>query len=100
MLVTVLASSPLHGTLVLGQIYPVLLVGLVAGWIAERRGRPVLAAVLYGITVALKPSLGPLLLLPAVQRRWLPLRAGLIVGGRGDAVRGAGRRPVQRASSG
>jgi len=75
-LVTVLASSPLHGTLVLGQIYPVLLVGLVAGWIAERRGRPVLAAVLYGITVALKPSLGPLLLLPAVQRRWLPVRAG------------------------
>jgi alpha-1,2-mannosyltransferase len=76
-LVTVLASSPLHGTLVLGQIYPVLLVGLVAGWIAERRGRPVLAAVLYGITVALKPSLGPLLLLAAVQRRWRPLRAGL-----------------------
>ena len=75
---TVLASSPLHGTLVLGQIYPVLLVGLVAGWIAERRGQPVLAAVLYGITVALKPSLGPLLLLPAVQRRWLPLRAGVI----------------------
>jgi Glycosyltransferase family 87 len=77
-LVTVLASSPLHGTLVLGQIYPLLLVGLVSGWIAERRGRPVLAAVLYGITVALKPSLGPLLLLPAVQRRWVPLRAGLI----------------------
>jgi arabinofuranan 3-O-arabinosyltransferase len=75
---SVLASSPLHGTLVLGQIYPLLLVGLVSGWIAERRGRPVLAAVLYGITVALKPSLGPLLLLPAVQRRWLPLRAGLI----------------------
>ncbi len=77
-LVTVLASSPLHGTMVLGQIYPVLLVGLVAGWIAERRGRPVLAAVLYGITVALKPSLAPLLLLPAVQRRWPELRAGLI----------------------
>jgi arabinofuranan 3-O-arabinosyltransferase len=76
-LVTVLVSSPLHGTLVLGQIYPVLLVGLVAGWIAERRGRPVLAAVLYGITVALKPSLGPLLLLAAVQRRWSPVRAGL-----------------------
>lgn len=75
--VTVLASSPLHGTLVLGQIYPLLLVGLVAGWIAERRGRPVLAAVLYGVTVALKPSLAPLLLLPAVQRRWAPFRAGL-----------------------
>jgi alpha-1,2-mannosyltransferase len=76
-LVAVLASSPLHGTLVLGQIYPLLLAGLVAGWIAERRGRPVLAAVLYGVTVALKPSLAPLLLLLAVQRRWEPLRAGI-----------------------
>lgn len=77
-LLAVLASSPLHGTLVLGQIYPVLLVGLVAGWIAERRGHPVLAAVLFGVTVALKPSLAPLLLLPAVQRRWVPLRAGIL----------------------
>lgn len=76
-LLAVLASSPLHGTLLLGQIYPLLLVGLVSGWVAERRGRPVLAAVLYGVTVALKPSLAPLLLLPAVQRRWVPLRAGL-----------------------
>jgi alpha-1,2-mannosyltransferase len=76
-LVMVLASSPLHGTLVLGQIYPLLLAGLVAGWIAERRGRPVLAAVLYGVTVALKPSLAPVLLLLAVQRRWVPLRAGI-----------------------
>ena len=74
----VLASSPLHGTLVLGQIYPLLLAGLAAGWIAERRGRPVLAAVLYGLTVALKPSLAPVLLLLAVQRRWVPLRAGLL----------------------
>jgi arabinofuranan 3-O-arabinosyltransferase len=59
----VLASSPLHGALVLGQIYPVLLVGLVAGWVAERRGRPVLA---------------PVLLLYAAQRRWAPLRAGVV----------------------
>jgi alpha-1,2-mannosyltransferase len=77
-LLAVLASSPLHGTLVLGQIYPLLLAGLVAGFLAERRGRAVLAAVLFGITVALKPSLAPLLLLPAVQRRWAPMRAGLI----------------------
>jgi alpha-1,2-mannosyltransferase len=74
---TVLVSSPLHGTLVLGQIYGLLLVGLVAGWIAERRGRPLLAAALYGVTVALKPSLAPLLLLPLVTRRWRPLAAGL-----------------------
>lgn len=77
-LLAVLASSPLHGTLVLGQIYPVLLVGLVAGWIAERRGHPVLAAALFGITVALKPSLAPVLLLPAVARRWAPFRAGIL----------------------
>ena len=74
----VLASSPLHGALVLGQIYPVLLVGLVAGWVAERRGRPVLAAVLFGITISLKPSLAPVLLLYAAQRRWAPLRAGVV----------------------
>jgi arabinofuranan 3-O-arabinosyltransferase len=71
-----LASSPLHGTLVLGQIYGLLLVALAAGWVAEHRGRPVLAAALYGIAVALKPSLAPLLLLPLVQRRWPSLGAG------------------------
>ena len=76
-LLLVLAGSPLHGMLVLGQIYGILLVGLAAGWIAERRGRPVLAAVLYGVTVALKPSLAPVLLLALAQRRWVPLRAGL-----------------------
>jgi arabinofuranan 3-O-arabinosyltransferase len=72
----VLASSPLHGTLVLGQIYPLLLVGLVAGWVAERRGHPLLAAALYGATVALKPSLVPLLLLPVAVRRWRPAATG------------------------
>jgi arabinofuranan 3-O-arabinosyltransferase len=72
----VLASSPLHGTLVLGQIYGLLLAGLSAGWIAERRDRPLLAAALYGATVALKPSLAPLLLLPVVLRRWRPAAAG------------------------
>jgi len=73
----VLLSSPLHNTLVLGQIYGMLLVGLVAGWIAERRGRPVLSAVLYGVTVALKPSLAPILLLPLALRRWSSLGAGI-----------------------
>ena len=72
----VLAASPLHGTLLLGQIYGLLLVGLVAGWLAERRGHPLLAAACYGVTVALKPSLGPLLLLPLVLRRWHPAATG------------------------
>jgi alpha-1,2-mannosyltransferase len=75
-MLAVLASSPLHGTLVLGQIYPLLLVGLVAGWLAERRGHPLLAATLFGATVALKPSLAPLLLLPVALRRWRPAATG------------------------
>lgn len=74
---SVLASSPLHGTLALGQIYGVLLLGVTAGWIAERWGHPLLAAVAYGVTVAIKPSLAPLLLLPLVQRRWPAFGAGL-----------------------
>ncbi|MBP2366167.1 glycosyltransferase family 87 protein [Pseudonocardia parietis] len=73
----VLMSSPLHGALLLGQIYPLLLAGLVAGWLAERRGHPYVAAACYGVTVALKPSLAPLLLLPAAQRRWRPFLAGI-----------------------
>ena len=72
----VLASSPLHGTLLLGQIYGLLLAGLVAGWVAERRGHPLLAAACFGVTVALKPSLAPLLLLPLALRRWRPAAAG------------------------
>ena len=39
----------------------------------------------------------PVLLLPAVQRRWLPLRAGLASPRSRPPARGAGRRPVQRA---
>ncbi len=77
-LLALLASSPLHGTILLGQIYGLLLLGVTAGWIAERRGHPRLAAVLYGVTVAVKPSLAPLLLLPAVQRRWPEFRAGVL----------------------
>ncbi|HVL84204.1 MAG TPA: glycosyltransferase family 87 protein [Pseudonocardia sp.] len=73
----VVASSPLHGTLVLGQVYGLLLVGLVAGWVAQRRGHPMPAAVLWGVTVALKPSLAPLLLLAAAVHRWRPLAAGV-----------------------
>lgn len=33
-----LLSSPLLGTLALGQMYPLLALGLVAAWVADRRG--------------------------------------------------------------
>jgi arabinofuranan 3-O-arabinosyltransferase len=76
-LVTMLACSPLHGTLLLGQIYGLLLAGLTAAWLAQRRGRSALAAVLLGVTVALKPSLAPVLVIPAMQRRWRATAIGV-----------------------
>ena len=87
-MLAMLVSSPLHGTLVLGQIYGLLLVALVAGWIADRHGRAVLGGVLYGVAVALKPSLAPVLLLPLVQRRWPSFWAG-VGGAAGATVVGA-----------
>lgn len=74
---TLWASSPLHGTLVLGQIYGLLLFGLAFAWLAERKGHPLLGAVVLGVVVALKPSLGPLLLVALVQRQPASLWAGI-----------------------
>jgi Glycosyltransferase family 87 len=74
---TLWASSPLHGTLLLGQIYGLLLAGLTLAWLAQRRGREQLSAGLLGVTVALKPSLAPLLLVPAARRRWRAFWAGV-----------------------
>lgn len=78
---TLWAGSPTHGTLVLGQIYGLLLLGVSLGWLAQRRGRPVLSGLLLGLVVAVKPSLAPLLLIPLVQRRPVALRAGIVGAG-------------------
>src|SRR5215203_1440681 len=76
-----LLSSPLLATLALGQIYPVLALGLVAAWIADRRGKLVLSGGVLGLVVALKPSLLPVLLWPLVRRRWRAVVAALVAGG-------------------
>jgi arabinofuranan 3-O-arabinosyltransferase len=78
---TLWAGSPLHGTLVLGQIYGLLMFGLVLGWLAQRRGRPVLGAAVLGVAVAVKPSLAPVLLIPLPQRRFRVLVAGVVGAG-------------------
>jgi hypothetical protein len=79
--VTLLASSPLHGTLLLGQIYVLLMAGLAGAWLAARRGRPGYAAVPVALVVALKPSLAPLLLVPLCWRghpaRWSSVLIGV-----------------------
>lgn len=78
------ASSPLLSTIALGQVYGVLLTGLVGAWFAARYGRPVLAGVLLGVVVAIKPTLTPLLLLPLALRDRRMLLAG--VGGAAGAT--------------
>jgi alpha-1,2-mannosyltransferase len=68
--VMLLLSSPLLRTLVLGQMYPLLALGLVAVWVAERRDRPKIAGFVLGLVVAIKPSLAPVALWPLVRQRW------------------------------
>ena len=81
-----LVSSPLLATLALGQMYPILSLGLVAAWVADRRGRDVATGLALGLVVALKPSLAPVILWPLVQRRWATFGAALISGGAATLV--------------
>ena len=73
-------SSPLLATLALGQVYPVLALGLVAAWVADRRERQEVSGAALGLVVALKPSLLPVLLWPLVRRRWRALVAAVVSG--------------------
>ena len=78
--VMLLLSSPLLATLALGQVYPVLALGLVAAWMADRRDGQEISGAALGLVVALKPSLLPVLLWPLARRRWKTLLAALISG--------------------
>lgn len=73
-------SSPLLSTLALGQIYPVLALGLVAAWVWDRRDRQWASGAALGLVVALKPSLAPVLLWPLVRRRWDTFSAACVAG--------------------
>ena len=78
--VMLLLSSPLLATLALGQVYPVLALGLVAAWIADRRERHEISGAALGLVVALKPSLLPVLLWPLVRRKWSAFVAAVVCG--------------------
>ena len=78
--VMLLLSMPLLTTLSLGQIYPILALGLVAAWIADRRAKPIAAGFALGLVITLKPSLVPMLLWPLVWRRWGMLGASIASG--------------------
>jgi alpha-1,2-mannosyltransferase/arabinofuranan 3-O-arabinosyltransferase len=75
-----LLSSPLLATLALGQVYPVLALGLVAAWVSDRRDRQEVSGAALGLVVAFKPSLLPVLLWPLVRRRWRALVTALASG--------------------
>ncbi|ALG13150.1 hypothetical protein AOZ06_45450 [Kibdelosporangium phytohabitans] len=94
----VIVSSPLLGTFALGQVYGVLAIGLAVAWLTQRRGKPIWAGIAFGLVIAIKPTLAPILLLPVVLRQWSTLRAavaagvsatlaGLLVAGPKDTVR-------------
>ena len=78
--VMLLLSSPLLSTLALGQVYPVLALGLVTAWMADRRERQEISGGALGLVMALKPSLLPVLLWPLVRRRWRAFGAALAAG--------------------
>ena len=78
--VMLLLSSPLLATLALGQVYPLLALGLVAAWVADRRDGQKVSGAALGVVVALKPSLLPVLLWPLVRRRWRALLTALAAG--------------------
>jgi len=75
-----LLSSPLLGTLALGQMYPLLALGLVAAWVSDRRDRPALSGFALGLVVAVKPQLVPIILWPLARRKWGMLWATLSSG--------------------
>ncbi|MDQ4127243.1 MAG: DUF2029 domain-containing protein [Actinomycetota bacterium] len=78
--VMLLLSSPLLSTLALGQVYPMLALGLVVAWVADRRESWVFSGAALGLVVALKPSLLPVLLWPLVRRKWRSFGAALASG--------------------
>jgi alpha-1,2-mannosyltransferase len=78
--VMLLLSSPMLATLALGQVYPVLALGLVASWVADRREEQELSGAALGLVVALKPSLLPVLLWPLMGRKWRAFLAAFASG--------------------
>jgi alpha-1,2-mannosyltransferase len=78
--VMLLLSSPLLATLALGQVYPLLALGLVTAWVADRRDREEVSGAVLGLVVAFKPTLLPVLLWPLVRRKWRAVVAALIAG--------------------
>lgn len=77
---TLLLSSRMLGVLALGQLHPLVVLGLVAAWVAGRRGRSSLYGCALGLVVAIKPLVISVLLLPLVRRQWRTLGIAIVSG--------------------
>ena len=78
--VMLLFSNPWLGTLALGQVYPLLTLGFVTAWVADRRDKRALSGIALGLVLAVKPQYAPVLLWPLVRRRWRTVAAALGTG--------------------
>lgn len=78
-----LALSPVHTTIALGQTGLLATAAIVAAMLAERAGRPYLAGILYGLATVFKVQIGlPFLVYLLWRRRWaMPSVAALVVVG-------------------
>jgi Glycosyltransferase family 87 len=73
-----LTCNPLRHQVHMGQINGMLLLLLIATWVAERSGRACLAGGLLGTATVIKLTPGLFLLYYALLRRWSVVTAGLV----------------------
>lgn len=76
----VLALAPLHTTMAIGQAAILATAAIVGGMLLERSNRPVMAGVLYGLSIVVKVQIGlPFLAYLIWRRRWVTASAAGLV---------------------
>ena len=73
-----ISSGGLFANLLHAQVQPFIILLIVLGWYLVRQGKNTAAAMLWGVTVALKVYTWPLLLLMLVRHQYRPFVMGLL----------------------
>lgn len=73
-----IAIPPIRENFVEGQLNVVVVAGIVATWVAQRSGRPLLAGASLGVGFALKPIPGLFFLYYVYRRQWRLLGAAAV----------------------
>jgi hypothetical protein len=84
--VALIAWPPVSLDLLLGQLMPLVLLGLAAAWLALLMGRSSLGGGLLGLTLLIKPIAWPWLIVLAWRRDWRSLGAASVVVAAGGAL--------------